>query len=195
MTKRVLLLLLMLVAAFAPWPTKTAAIRVGSKKFTESVILGDIVQTLVADSGSTCDHLRELGGTRIVFDSLVGGEIDVYTEYTGTLLEEIFATRDIASLQGLRAELAKLGIGMSEPLGFNNTYAIGMRRDRAEALGITKISDLAGHADLRFGFGNEFMQRADGWPGLKAAYGLAPKQVTGLDHDLAYQQLELQVIE
>ncbi len=77
---------------------------------------------------------------------------------------------------------------MTAPLGFNNTYALGMRTKRARALGIHAISDLRAHPDLHLGFSNEFMQRADGWPGLRAAYRL-PQPANGLDHDLAYRGL------
>ena len=195
MIKKSLLVSLLLLAGFGTWPAQRAAIRIGSKKFTESIILGEAARILVADAGISCEHLRELGGTRVVFDALVAGEIDVYVEYSGTLVEEILANRKISSDEALRAELTRLGIGMSKPLGFNNTYAIGMQRGRAAELGVTKISDLAHHPELRFGFGNEFMRRGDGWPGLQAAYQLAPRQVTGLDHDVAYQQLQLEVID
>jgi osmoprotectant transport system permease protein len=85
--------------------------------------------------------------------------------------------------------LWRKGIRMRKPLGFNNTYAIGMRRVRAKQLGIRTISDLASHPQLQFGFSNEFMDRADGWPGLSARYALPQIDVRGLDHDLAYRGL------
>ena len=78
---------------------------------------------------------------------------------------------------------------MSRPLGFNDTYAIGMREDVAARLGIRTLSDLRGHPELKFGFSNEFMERADGWPGLRDRYGLPQRDVRGLDHDLAYRGL------
>jgi len=87
----------------------------------------------------------------------------------------------------LRAVLARRGISMSRPLGFNNTYVLGMRRNRAEALGITKISDLKAHPDLSMGFSSEFMSREDGWPSLRSRYGLPQTEVTGMEHDLAYR--------
>ena len=85
--------------------------------------------------------------------------------------------------------LRRYGIRMSAPLGFNNGYALGMARKRARELGITSISDLSAHKDLRLGFSNEFMDRADGWPGLKKHYGLSQTEVHGLDHNLAYRGL------
>jgi osmoprotectant transport system substrate-binding protein/osmoprotectant transport system permease protein len=78
---------------------------------------------------------------------------------------------------------------MTAALGFNNTYAIGMREDRARSLHITKISDLRKFPDLKFGFGNEFMDRADGWPSLRRRYRLPQKDVRGMDHDLGYRGL------
>ena len=78
---------------------------------------------------------------------------------------------------------------MSRPLGFNNTYAIGMREEVAARLSIRTISDLRSHPELRFGFSNEFMDRTDGWPGLRDRYGLPQRDVRGLDHDLAYRAI------
>jgi osmoprotectant transport system permease protein len=94
--------------------------------------------------------------------------------------------KDAAELEQL---LAKYGVKPGRPLGFNNTYAIGMQESKAAALGIRKISDLTSHPELRFGMTSEFMDRADGWPGLARSYRLTPKNVRGLDHDLAYRAL------
>jgi osmoprotectant transport system permease protein len=165
------------------------SLTVGSKKFTENVILGEIVtQLLQADSINT-SHIRELGGTRILWDALLKGDIDIYPEYTGTILKEILAKENLNPDQ-LKLYLEKSGIGITAPLGFNNTYAIGMKRNKAAELGITKISDLKYHPGLKFGFTNEFMNRKDGWPGLQSRYGLYKNNVIGLDHDLAYKGLE-----
>ena len=84
---------------------------------------------------------------------------------------------------------------MLGPLGFNNTYALGMRADTAQRLGITKISDLVQHPELRFGFSNEFMNRGDGWPALRDSYRLPQTQVNGLDHDVAYRGVVAGAIE
>jgi len=93
-----------------------------------------------------------------------------------------------AGIPLLRERLKQLGIGITASLGFNDTYAIGMREDEARRLHIRGISDLARHPDLQLAFSNEFMNRADGWPGLKAAYHL-PMGARGMDHDLAYRAL------
>ncbi len=164
-----------------------ASVTVGSKKFTENVILGEIAVHLARDEGLTAVHTRELGGTRILWNALVAGEIDVYPEYTGTIREEILHGIGIPESAPLDDVLAGYGVTMSPALGFNNTYAIGVTRDLADSLGLRTISDLRLHPELVIGFTNEFLDRADGWPGLRAHYGLPHEDVRGLDHDLAYR--------
>ncbi|MEO5830673.1 MAG: glycine betaine ABC transporter substrate-binding protein, partial [Rhodanobacter sp.] len=133
-------------------------------------------------------HQRELGGTAILWSALQHGDIDVYAEYTGTITHELLqGVAPDADIATLRAKLAPLGIGITDSLGFNNTYAIGMRADLAAQLHVARISDLLAHPQLRFGFSNEFMDRADGWPGLRQRYGLPQTQVRGLDHTLSYR--------
>jgi osmoprotectant transport system permease protein len=163
-------------------------IRVGSKKFTESVVLGEMATHLLRDRGFTARHQRELGGTRLLWNALLAGEIDLYVEYTGTLREEIFAGRELSG-EALVEALSEVDIRATRSLGFNNTYAIGMAEDFAASLGVRKISDLVAHPELAFGFNNEFLDRGDGWPSLRARYGLPQREVRGLDHDLAYPAL------
>ncbi len=165
-------------------------LQVGSKKFTESVILGELLTHLVREAGPPATHRRELGGTRVLWNALLSGEIDAYVEYTGTLTEEILAGQELRDEDAIRRALNRLGIGMSQPLGFNNTYAIGMREAVAAELGVSTISRLRDHPELRFGFTNEFMDRGDGWPGLRDHYRLPQSEVRGIDHDLAYRGLE-----
>lgn len=167
-------------------PVAAPAVRVGSKAFTESVILGEIVAELLPSRGVPALHRRQLGGTQILFRALKAGEIDVYPEYTGTLAQEIFHGADGAAIP--RA-LAAAGLRATSPLGFNNTYAVGMREPRAAQLGIRTISDLAAHPELRLAFSNEFMERADGWPSLRARYQLPQRDPRGVDHDIAYRGL------
>jgi len=163
-------------------------VRIGSKQFTESVILGEVARVSAREAGVDAVHKRELGGTSILWSALRHGDIDVYSEYTGTLTHELL--KDVApdaDIATLRQRLAPLGIGITDSLGFDNTYAIGMRDDRAAQLGIRRMSDLLAHPELRFGFSNEFMDRGDGWPGLSARYGLSGAKVSGLDHALSYR--------
>ena len=162
---------------------------VGSKNFTEGVVLGELIRTMAASTGASAAHRQALGGTRLVFNALVSGEIDVYAEYTGTLTHEILAQRKPGSKAELRDILAESGLVMSQPLGFRNNFALGMSKDVAERLGIRRVSDLRAHPSLVFRFGTEFMERGDGWPGLRQHYGLPQKDVLGVEHDLAYRGL------
>jgi osmoprotectant transport system permease protein len=170
-------------------------VTVGSKKFTENVILGEIVTQLGRTAGATVRHRRELGGTRVLWNGLVRGDIDIYPEYTGTIRREILQQYDINTEQEMLDELSEFGIRMSPPLGFNNTYALGMADSVARRLGITSISDLKRFPGLKFGFTNEFMDRADGWQGLRARYHLPQTFVRGLDHDLAYRGIASRSID
>jgi osmoprotectant transport system permease protein len=156
----------------------TLSLSVGSKRFTEGVILGEI-----AAQSCGAEHRRELGGTTVVWHALLAGEIHAYAEYTGTLSAELVRGTEPSDIPGLRRALAARGIAMTEPLGFANTYAIGVRR----TLGITRLSQLG---EVTLGLSHEFMERADGWPGLKQHYGLRPREVKGMDHDLAYRALQ-----
>ncbi|HEY3245777.1 MAG TPA: glycine betaine ABC transporter substrate-binding protein [Phycisphaerae bacterium] len=167
-----------------------SAVRVGSKKFTESVILGEMATQLAVNAGAQTVHRRELGGTQFLWKALLAGEIDVYPEYTGTIREEILAGRAAETDEELRAALAAHGVRMSRPLGFNDTYALGMPEELAQRLGIRTISELRAHPDLRFAFSDEFMNRAEGWPSLRQRYGLPQADVRGMDHDLAYRGLQ-----
>ena len=176
-------LVLLALAAAAP----DGPVRVGSKAFTESVIVGDLATGVLQRRGLRAEHVRGLGGTRVVWDALVRGDVDVYPEYTGTLAEEIFGGR--VRPDALGPALAAQGIELGAALGFEDGYALGMREDRAAALGIRRISDLRTHPELRLGFSSEFLDRADGWRALQRAYGLPQRNVRGLDHELAYRGL------
>ncbi len=169
-------------------------VKMGSKEFTESVILGELA-TQLAGRQAKVIHVKALGGTRILWDALVRGEIDLYPEYTGTLLQEIFAGRPIHGEAEISGVLAGFGIKMSRPLGFDNSYALGMKEEVARRLKIDSISDLKDHPDLHFGFSNEFMDRQDGWTGLRKFYQLPQHSVTGLEHQLAYRALDSGNIE
>ncbi len=170
-----------------------AALRVGSKSFTESVILGEIVAQAARAAGVPVEHRAGLGGTRLVWDALETGEIDVYPEYTGTLVEEILSgERPAAGLPTetwLREHLAARGLVLSAPLGFDNGYALAMPEALAGRLGVRSVSDLRRHPALRLGFSSEFMNRREGWPSLRERYRLPHREVRGLEHDLAYRGL------
>jgi osmoprotectant transport system substrate-binding protein/osmoprotectant transport system permease protein len=167
-----------------------ATVSVGSKAFTEGVILGELVTEDLDAAGVPVVHRAQLGGTQVLWKALLAGDIDVYAEYTGTIAAEILAGKGPAARDedGLRRALAAQGVVMGAPLGFADTYALGMKAERARALGVRRISDLAAHPDIKLGFSNEFMDRQDGWPALRDFYGLGSiRDVRGLDHDLAYR--------
>ncbi len=162
------------------------ALRVGSKRFTESYILAEILAQTAAPQLRSAPTLRQgLGNTAIVYEALRSGAIDLYAEYTGTISAEILRSPTPLPRDAMQAALAPLGLGVAIPLGFNDGYAFAMRASEAERLGIRRLSDLARHPALKFGLSNEFIGRADGWRGVARHYGL-PQTPTGLDHGLAY---------
>ncbi|WP_018126169.1 glycine betaine ABC transporter substrate-binding protein [Balneola vulgaris] len=163
---------------------------IGSKLFTESVIIGEITNQLLIDNGYQTQYKSQLGGTRILWNALLEGEIDIYPDYTGTIIQEILNGQNIDSHQALNEVLKPYQVQATKSLGFNNSYAIGVNKETATQRGLKTISDLAKHPDLKLGFSNEFLDRNDGWKGLSEAYNLPHQQVTGLDHDLAYRGLE-----
>lgn len=162
---------------------------VGSKAFTESVILGEIVTDTLREAGVSTRHQQDLGGSRILWDALLAGDIDVYPEYTGTIASELLPGLALSSDDAMRTALAARGLQMSRPLGFENTYVLGVRRAVARELRLSAIGDLRRHGDLRFGFSNEFMQRSDGWPALRSRYALPQSDVRGMEHQIAYRAL------
>lgn len=178
-----------LLLAASSQAAQEPVIVVGSKNFTEGVVLGELIRAMAASAGARAEHRQALGGTRLVFNALVSGEIDIYAEYTGTLTHEIFAQRKPRSEAELREILAESGLVMSQTLGFRDNYALGMRKGLAERLDIRRISDLRAQPDLVFRFGTEFMERGDGWPGLRQRYDLPQQDVLGVEHDLAYRGL------
>lgn len=149
---------------------------------------------LARHAGAQAEHKSALGGTQIVFSALQKGDIDAYVEYTGTLTQEILKGLRIRNDDELRDALAKRQLVVSEPLGFNNTYALGMKEELAEKLNIRTISDLAKAAigarpPLKFGFSDEFIRRGDGWPAVKVIYKFEQTPMA-LDHGLAYRGLD-----
>jgi osmoprotectant transport system permease protein len=162
-------------------------LRFGSKRFTESYILAEVLAQTArqAQPQQPTEVMQGLGNTAIVYEALRAGSIDAYVEYTGTINLEILKAGSTLPLDAMRAQLKPLGLGVAIPLGFNDGYALAMRADTAQRLGITKLSDLARHPTLKLGLSNEFIGRADGWRGLAQRYGL-PQQPSGLDHGLAY---------
>jgi osmoprotectant transport system substrate-binding protein/osmoprotectant transport system permease protein len=166
-----------------------------SKNFTEQVLLGEIVAGAIERAGLPVDRRLNLGGTALCHQALLAGKADVYVEYTGTALKDILKERTRSDprevLQIVRGRYRPLGLEVGAPLGFNNTFALVMRRPQAERLGVRRISDLKPHAAaIRLGLFGEFLEREDGLPGLVEAYGLRfgppPRE---MDLGLIYQAL------
>jgi len=182
-----LLLVFVLNAAQAAEP-----VVVGSKRFTESYVLGELVRQTLQAAGVPARHRPGLGNTGILEQALASGAVDVYPEYTGTIVRELLQREGNPSLDELNRWLAPRGLKAVVPLGFNNTYALAMREDRAQALGVKTLSDLARlpAGSLKPGLSHEFQQRADGWPALQRAYALPHAAGAALDHGLAYDALK-----
>ena len=164
-------------------------LRVGSKRFTESYILAEILAQTAAPHLKNPPQMRQgLGNTAIVFEALRAGQIDLYADYSGTISLEILKSATPMTLAQMNTALAPMGLGVAIPLGFNNGYALALRSAQAKSLGLETLSQLARQPQLKPGLSNEFIGRADGWPGLAARYGLSQKP-TALDHGLAYDAL------
>ena len=175
------------VAAASAAAATGDAIVVGSKNFRESYILGEALTRLLRGDGFEARHAQGLGGTKVCYDALVAGAVDVYVEYTGTIAEGI-KNIDNPTWARLTVALAADEVEMLPSFGFNNTYALAVSNAVASARGLAKISDLAGHPDLRFAVSHEFLDRGDGWPGLRTKYGL-PQSPDGIEHSLAYRAI------
>jgi osmoprotectant transport system permease protein len=179
-----------LVVACTCAEADTGAVRVGSKSFTESYLLAEIVARLVEEAGDVGAVRRPgLGGTGIVYRALETGEIDVYPEYTGTISRAILGDPALDTLEAIRQALRRRGIVVSAPLGFDNTYALAVREETARRLALRTISDLTRHPTLRAAFTSGFLERDDGWRGLTRHYGLTLAYVRAIEHALAYQAL------
>ena len=176
------------LAALLAGSAAAEPVRIGSKNSNESYLLAEMAAQLLESEGFEVQRRFGLGGTLIAFDALVAGGIDLYMEYTGTLSQAILKLPHNANRQDINRLLAAKGLRLLPPLGFNNTYAIAVRRRQAEALGLRSIGDLANHPHLKVAFSHEFLERPDGWPGLAQAYGLG-LEVTGIEHALAYQAI------
>lgn len=169
-------------------------IRVASKNFNESYVLGEVVAQLLESQGLPVERRFGLGGSLICYQALLNDEIDLYVEYSGTLSQAILKLPVNTQFAELNSHLEADGLELLAPLGFNNTYALAVPGELAVARGLSRISDLSRHVDLRVVFSHEFLERGDGWPGLAAAYDLRG-EVTGIEHGLAYQAIAAGTID
>jgi glycine betaine/choline ABC-type transport system substrate-binding protein len=213
----------LMLGSFAGSMAQDAAsptVTIGSKDFTEQVIINEMLALLVEDAGYPVERQLNLGGTAIVHEALVNGDVDAYIEYTGTGLLAILGleiptagatpTADGAATaspaagsvvdavyQTVKREYAdQFNLVWLDPLGFNNTYALAMRQEQADELGVTTISDLREVAgDLVFGGTQEFLTRPDGLPGLTETYGIEFAEARGMDPGIMYQALDTDQVD
>jgi len=195
-TVAVVVAAVVMLASAAAARRASGAIVVGSKNFTEQLVLGELLaQTIERDAGLPVDRRLNLGGTLICDQALLTGDIDVYVEYTGTALTAVFhqpVSRDSSAVfDTVRALYAKTGRTLLPPLGFNNTFAILVRGNEARSRGLRTIDDAARESPRwRAGFGYEFVERPDGYPGLAKTYGLRfPDAPRVMDLTLSYRAL------
>ena len=197
--KRFALLLVLLTAAVAAAACRRGnegPVRIGSKNFSEQVILGEIAAQGLEARGLRVDRRLNLGGTFVCHKAIAAGELDLYPEYTGTAFAAILTRKPVSDPKLVFDEVAReysrrWKLVWAPALGFENTFALVMRGDDARRLAIRKISDLASHPEIRPGFGYEFLEREDGFPGLARTYGLQFRaRPVQMDLGLIYPALE-----
>ncbi|HEV8439914.1 MAG TPA: glycine betaine ABC transporter substrate-binding protein [Methylomirabilota bacterium] len=192
MTRRrlVVMIIAALVGTAPPVSGASPTIRVGSKSFTESYILAEIVAQVFEQTGeATVERKFGLGGTGVVAAALASGDLDVYPEYTGTISRAILKDPSAVTAPTIAERLGRLELAMSGGLGFENRYALAIRRETASRLGLQRLSDLGRHPELTAAFDPGFLEREDGWPGLRRHYGLALADVRIMEHALTYSAL------
>lgn len=168
--------------------TDSDPIVIGTKTFPESYILGEIMAQLLEGEGYSVERKYGLQGTNVCYEALINDEIDVYPEYTGTIAQAILKLQERLDVDEINARLSHLGIEGLGPFGFNNTYAMAIRRELAEELQITKVSELINFPDLKVAVTHEFLDREDGWPHLQRLYGLTSIP-QGIEHALALRAI------
>ena len=191
--KHFMLLALVSLATLRPLraadPAGGREVVIGCKKDVEGNVLAEIMAQLLEGRGFAVRRQPGLGSTLICFEALKNGAIDLYPEYSGTLEQDVLKLPQRVSYPELRERLkGKYGMDLLDAFGFENTYAIAVRRAFAEKHGLKTIGDLARLPDLRYGFSHEFLERKDGWPGLAREYGLSARPAA-IAHGLAYRAL------
>jgi glycine betaine/choline ABC-type transport system substrate-binding protein len=199
--KRFALLLVLLAVVSACRRGNEGPVRIGSKNFSEQVILGELAAQGLEARGIRVDRRLNLGGTFVCHKAIAAGELDLYPEYTGTAFTAILTRKPVSDPKRVFDEVAReyarrWNLVWAPALGFENTFALVMRGDDARRLGIRKISDLAAHPEIRPGFGYEFLEREDGFPGLAKAYGLHFRErPVQMDLGLIYPALESRKVD
>ncbi len=202
MTMTLLVMLGMMLASMsgiAAQDDDKPTVSVGSKNFTEQIILGEMLSLMLEDKGYDVDRNLNLGGLAVVHESLVNGELDVYVEYTGTGLVAVLgedvptaegdeSVSDLVYEQVSEAYREQFDLVWLDELGFNNTYALAVTQETADKYDLEKVSDLQGVAgELTLGTDPEVLVREDGIPGLEEAYDFAFGDAIAMDSGLMYQ--------
>jgi len=205
-TRRLVLaagVLILVIGGFALWRGSAggeARVSVGSKDFTESALLAEIVAQMLEARGVSVERRFELGGN-LPHEAMIAGTLDLYPEYTGTSYTAILHHTPISDPRAVYEQVkqeyaSKFNVAVSQPLGFENTFAMLVRGDDARRLNLKTISDAAPHApQWRAGFGQDFMSRADGYPGFSKAYGLKFAEVREMDLSLTYIALSSKQVD
>mgnify|MGYP001274316859 FL=1 len=178
-------------------------ITIGSKNFTENIILAHMMADLIeARTGLNVDRKVNLGGSNVAWKALLNNEIQLYPDYTGTIVANYYQEETGTSgetLDKARELLKQDNLTFTDPFGFNNTYTLAVKKETAEKYGLKTFSDLAKVAEeLILGCEFEFLDRPDGLPGLKETYGMNFKNAVGMDHGIMYRSLvegEVDVID
>lgn len=182
----------LLASTAAQTSNEVPPFRVASKAFTEGIILAECAVQVLSHNKLPVQHKMALGGSRVLWEALRAGEIDAYAEYLGTLQEMLSTTHSGSKLDDL---LQQQGLARTQSLGFSNSYGLAMRTQQARRLGITSLSDLRNHPQLRTGFSPEFRYRQDCWPLIQSTYGLPQTASSVLEHDLAYRILQQKSVD
>lgn len=194
------IILLICVVVWRSGSSNTDKIRIGSKDFTESALLAEIIAQMLEARGVSVERRFELGGN-LPHDALVSGTLDLYPEYTGTSYTAILHHKPITDPRAVYTQVKQeyadqFHVDVSPPLGFENTFAILIRGADARKLNLKTISDATSHTNTwRAGFGQDFMSRDDGFPGFSKAYGLKFADVREMDLSLTYIALSSQQVD
>ncbi len=185
MRHRLWTLLFILQLSTGLFAQTSESLTIGSKAFPESWVLGETMAILAREAGARVNYEKNLGATEVIYQALRQGKIDVYPEYVGTIKKIFLKTLEDPSDADVLSALAADGIGMSYPLGFNNGFAMAVPQKSS----LKSLSDLASHPELRIAMSGEFRARQDGWPLLIAKYGMKPRAVLELQHELCYSAI------
>lgn len=199
----VIALVAVMVIGFVSWrglrarstaPANRGHVTVGSKDFTESILLAEIVAQMLEAQNVEVDRKFDLGGN-LAHSALIGGQIDLYPEYTGTAFTAILHHEPITDPKAVYDQVKteysqQFQLDVSPPLGFDNTFAILVRGDDARRLNLKTVSDATKYSpQWRAGFGHDFISRQDGYPGFSHTYGLRFAGVSDMSLDLTYTAL------